>query len=169
MMRLVAIIALSVIGIGRGAAQDPAFQRWLLGERLPSWALAQFSIMKLDSLYDWSDHINPFYLEADFTGDGSLDVAIAIVQKSSGKKGIAILHGEGTAPAVLGAGTEFGNGGDDFDWMNIWKVEQIKPGSDTNGQKPRWKGGALHVEQSESASGSIGWDGKAYRWEQAGD
>ena len=169
-MRFATISLLSALGMSTGTAQDPAYQHWLLGERLPSWALAEFTSMKLDSLYDWSDHINPFYLEADFNGDSAPDVAMAIVDRRTKQKGILILHGGHAGHAVLGAGISFGNGGSDFDWMDVWRVEPLAEGADLfKGQRGKVPRVALVVEKAESASGLIYWDGKAYRWEQAGD
>ena len=43
--------------------------------------------------YDVSVRIDPFYLEGDFNKDGKIDVAVLIKQRSTGKLGIAIVHG----------------------------------------------------------------------------
>jgi hypothetical protein len=44
--------------------------------------------------YDLFFRLNPFYLRGDFNGDGKIDVAALVKQRSTGKLGIAILHGE---------------------------------------------------------------------------
>lgn len=103
--------------------------------------------------------LNPFYLHGDFNGDGKPDTAILVRHKVSGKIGVAILHGAGGVAAVLGAGREFGNGGDDWSWMDAWRVERRKDG----------RGDALLVMKTESAGGLVSWDGRAYRWRQQGD
>lgn len=73
------------------------------------------------------------------------------------KYGVLMLRRSDPRPRALGAGSAFGNGGDDFHWLNIWRVE------------PTARGDQLFVEKSESASGAITWDGRGYRWTQLGD
>ena len=45
-----------------------------------------------------------------------------ITHTGSKKEGIAFLL-QGKNPFIVGAGTDFGNGGDDFSWMDSWYVE----------------------------------------------
>jgi hypothetical protein len=59
----------------------------------------------------------------------------------------------------LGAGTPFGNGGDNFDWMDSWSIS--KKGK-VNGT-PTLIGDALLVEKMDSASAIVFWDGKEYQ------
>lgn len=116
-------------------------------------------------------HLNPFYLHGDFNGDGRLDTAILIRNSATGKIGIAILHAGAKSIIVLGAGRKFGNGGDDFRWMDAWHVYPKAPvqrGADET-DPPKLKGDALMVIKTESASGLIYWNGKRYRWYQQGD
>jgi len=102
--------------------------------------------------------LNPFYLHGDFNGDGKPDTAILVKHKVSGKIGVALIHGAGGI-VVLGAGRDFGHGGDDWAWMDAWRVARRKDG----------RGDALLVMKTESASGLVSWDGRAYRWRQQGD
>jgi hypothetical protein len=60
-------------------------------------------------------------------------------------------------PVTIGMGHPFGNGGDDFGWLDIWRIEATA------------KGDQLVVEKSESASGVVIWDGRRYRWTQLSD
>jgi hypothetical protein len=48
-----------------------------------------------------STQVNPFYLHGDFDGDGQADTALLIKERSSGKSGIAILHGKSNRIAVV--------------------------------------------------------------------
>ena len=68
--------------------------------------------------YDLSFQMNPFYRSGDFNGDGKIDVAVLVKQRSTGKLGIAIVYGAKDKVTILGAGTAIGNGGDDFVWMD---------------------------------------------------
>ncbi len=60
--------------------------------------------------YEVSFQVNPFWLSGDFNGNGNLDVAVLVKQRSTGKVGIAIIHGGMSKVAILGAGLVIGNG-----------------------------------------------------------
>ena len=138
---------------------------------IPQSAAAAFKKSGFDRQYDFSSHIKPGYLEGDFDGDGKPDSAILVKNKSSGKIGIAISHSSTNKVLLIGAGTEFGNGGDNFDWMDIWSVTAKATAAKKLGKTAAalLKGDALHVEKSESASALIYWNGRKYVWRQQGD
>lgn len=121
--------------------------------------------------YDVSSHMNPFYLEGDFNGDGKRDVAVLVKERATGKLGIAIVHGTTAKVTILGAGIGIGNGGDDFEWMDSWQVYSKTRAAHASGETsvPRLRGDALLVEKSEAASALIYWNGKRYLWSQQGD
>jgi hypothetical protein len=121
--------------------------------------------------YDLSFRINPSYLEGDFNGDGKMDVAVLVKERSTGKLGIAIVHGTTGKVTILGAGIGIGNGGDDFEWMDSWEVYSKTRGAHASGETgvPRLRGDALLVEKSEAASAMIYWNGKRYVWSQRGE
>jgi hypothetical protein len=118
--------------------------------------------------YDVSFHMDPFYLRGDFNGNGKIDVAVLVKQRSTGKLGIAIIHGENNKVTILGAGTLIGNGGDDFEWMDTWQVRS-KSGVVAGTNFPKLYGDALLVGKTEAASALIYWNGKRYVWLQQGD
>jgi hypothetical protein len=121
--------------------------------------------------YDFSFRMNPSYLEGDFDGDGKMDVAVLIKQRSTGKLGIAIVHSTTGKAKILGAGIGIGNGGDDFEWMDSWRVYSKTRAAHAAGETsgPHLRGDALLVEKSEAASALIYWNGKRYVWSQQGD
>ena len=121
--------------------------------------------------YDLSFHVNPSYLEGDFNGDGKMDAAVLIKERSTGKLGIAIVHGTTGKVTILGAGIGIGNGGDDFEWMDSWQVYSKTRAAHAAGEisVPQLSGDALLVEKSEAASALIYWNGKRYVWSQQGD
>jgi len=45
-----------------------------------------------------------------------------VKERSTGKLGIAIVHGTSGKVTILGAGVGIGNGGDDFEWMDSWQL-----------------------------------------------
>jgi hypothetical protein len=83
-----------------------------------------------------------------------------VKERSTGKLGIAIVHGTTGKVTILGAGFGVGNGGDDFEWMDSWQV------CSKTRNVPRLRGDALLVEKSEAASALIYWNGKRYVWFQ---
>lgn len=121
--------------------------------------------------YDLSFQIKPSYLEGDFNGDGKADVAVLVKERSTGKSGIAIVHGTAGKVSILGAGIRIGNGGDDFEWMDSWKIYPKTRAAHAADETsvPRLRGDALLVEKSEAASALIYWNGKKYVWSQQGD
>jgi hypothetical protein len=118
--------------------------------------------------YDISSRVNPSFLDGDFDGDGRMDVAALVKQRSTGKVGVAIVHGGNNKVTILGAGTSIGNGGDDFEWMDSWEIySKDRAVKGTN--FPKLHGDALLVSKSEAASALIYWNGKRYVWLQQGD
>jgi hypothetical protein len=121
--------------------------------------------------YQLSFHIDPSFLEGDFTGDGKGDTAVLIKERSSGKVGIAIVHGATGKVMILGAGIPIGNGGDDFEWMDSWQVysKTRARGDAKESSIQHFRGDALLVEKKDAASAFIYWNGKKYIWSQQGD
>ena len=113
--------------------------------------------------------MNPFYLRGDFNGDGKPDIAVLVGNKRSSKFGIAICHGGKNEVFLVGAGTDFGNGGDDFSWIDVWQVYPKPPAAASARAQAKLTGEGVLVEKSESGGGLIYWDGKSYKWQQHGD
>ena len=166
---LLAIVVSSPDLPGAGAAgQDLPFQ---LSSSLPPGIVDVFENDPSAKRYALVAHLNPFYVNGDFNGDRRTDTAILIKEAASGKIGIAIIHAGAKSIIVLGAGRKFGNGGDDFRWMDAWHLYPRAPvqrGADETAP-PVLKGDALMVVKTESASALIYWNGKRYGWYQQGD
>jgi hypothetical protein len=116
-------------------------------------------------------HLNPYYLQGDFDGDGRRDTAVLIKHKTSRKVGIAIFQSSRQEPFILGAGVSTGNGGDDFNWMDAWMIQLrgvVEMGADET-PPPSLNGDALLVIKTEAASALLYWTGSKYAWYQQGD
>jgi hypothetical protein len=137
---------------------------------IPKWVRGEISAQHLDQQYTVVYQLYPYYLRGDFNGDGKRDVAIQVVEKSSGKSGIAIFRGKRrqrliTIVSILGAGKTIGSIGDDFKWMNIWNIHRKGEPIESSSQKsPTLIGDAILIEKRDSTSGLIYWDGKKYTW-----
>jgi hypothetical protein len=163
------------IAVAESAAKDHA-QSQTVGalvqtNDIPESVQTAITNGSLGKKYEVSFHLSPFYLRADFDGDGKIDVAALVKQRSTGKLGIAIVHGEAEKATILGAGTAIGKGGDDFEWMDSWQIcskDRGAKGAHETGV-PHLRGDALLVSKSEAASALIYWNGKHYVWLQQGD
>ena len=156
MKTILTFTILTLVYIG-SYSQKIEYKDITLKEQLPKWATNMMDIYEYEKAYVISDYLEPFKLEYDFNRDILLDVAVLIEEKTTGKKGILIIHNKNRISYIVGAGTACGNGGDDFKWMDIWKFDRI---DDISG---------LYVEKSESASSFISWNGKKYIWTQLSD
>lgn len=125
------------------------------------WARA--AVLKAYPNHYFRRYIEPAVIDGDFDGDGVKDQAFLVQESLAKKRGVAVAFGskdgKGGRVALLGSSVPFGNGGDDFSWMDHWE------------KKKRGKRDALLLEKKDSAGGLAWWDAskKAFDWEQAGD
>lgn len=128
--------------------------------KIPKWVRQEFSSQHLDQKYTIAFRLYPHYLRSDFNGDGRKDVAIQIVEKQSGKSGIAIFHRKKSQSliytvTILGAGKSLRGAGDDFKWADVWN------------EMEKGKGYGISLEKRGATGGIIRWDGKNYVWEKS--
>jgi hypothetical protein len=50
--------------------------------------------------------MNPYFLRGDFNGDGAMDVAVWVTQRSSGLTGVAVIHSTLDTVHYIGAGND---------------------------------------------------------------
>ncbi|WP_340201629.1 hypothetical protein [Ascidiimonas sp. W6] len=158
------------IYIEKSDKEDFTQTEWYIKERLPEW-FALGDGLKFQEEYEFDNRLNPLYLETDFNGDGTIDLAIPIKQTKTDKVGFAIIHGKTNEVFIIGAGTLIKNQlSDDMIYIDIWKVNREKvnePGLDENGNFN--KNGSLiltnpsmQVEKSDVGGGQIYWNGTEY-------
>ncbi|MEO7998813.1 MAG: hypothetical protein ABI852_15290 [Gemmatimonadaceae bacterium] len=127
---------------------------------VPEWARAPWKTFAQTHSLRVSSHMKSNVISGKFDGDTTTDVAILVEHTVTKKIGIVFVHHGVTRTMQVGAGIELGNGGDNFDWMDSWKVEPRNKTRRTD---------ALLVERESSASGLIYFLNGKYRWKQQGD
>ena len=136
---------------------------------LPAWAEAAWQSLATQQGLARRTRLDPSMQKADFDGDGRADIAVLVVHVASRKEGIAFLFRARPA-RVIGAGRPFGNGGDDFTWIDTWRVEPREQARSVRGGRTLHIDGAgLVVEKESSASALIYLDSGRPRWRQYGD
>lgn len=149
----------------------------------PQWVTDSLKSRGLDQKYVVSPFLQPVFLQADFTGDGSSDIVVLIIEKTTGKKGVLLIHDTFKQYYVFGAGNMFGDGSDDFKWANKWSVFHgkhayatqfdKKSGDMVKGKEIILQRAAVSIMATEDgadvAGGLIYWDGKKYIWIHQGE
>ncbi len=159
-------------------AQTLTFIDYKLRESLPDWLMFSTEQIKPERAVCVDGGLNPFYLEADFNGDSSLDIALFVKEKTTNKKGILIIHGQSFKTYLIGAGESFAHVGDDFKFLEIWKIYRendvaltvFSDDGDIAGNKMiKIDLPAIMVASSESSSNLIIWEKNKYVWLHTGD
>ena len=165
-MKTKLFIFLTMVLARNAAAQEntKSERQMLLEKRIPAWVKPVIERAGINESYYISDTINPFYLEADFNGDRVEDIALRIVNKTDGKNGILIVHGQTNVHFILGAGKDFGMG-DDMSWVKIWYVHREKSIKSFTNEKQEMalKYPAIRIVKTESISAYFYWTGKKYK------
>ena len=113
----------------------------------------------------------PNYLTADFNNDNQPDTAFAVM--IAGKKGIRIKHGGKDEEFTIGAGNQFGNGGDDFYWVDSWKLVKepstfqttfTEDGDVLGFEEVELKSTAFLIENDELGGATVAWINGEYVW-----
>lgn len=115
--------------------------------------------------YELFTDLNPYFLTGWFDADSVLDVAVQIRERRGGSRGVAMIHQGTRTVEILGAGVSLGNGGPDWSWLWVWRVDSPRDTAKA-GRRGR---DVLLVEKPESASGYLWWDGARYQWTQGSD
>ena len=97
------------ITIGTGEQDDD--QARVQIESIPVWVRNAFTEGEFDKHFEFSFHLDPWYLRGDFNGDGDADIALLIRSISDSSTGIAVCHYGQKDLHILGAGVSIGNGG----------------------------------------------------------
>jgi hypothetical protein len=173
MNKILTILILTIPTIILGQGNDENYKTFVFRSNLPEEIYHFYDQREIRAIYAIRTDLNPFYLRGDFDGDKKQDYALSIVERKTSKKGILIYHTGTKTHYIIGAGKSLsdGKGGDDYNWMEAWKVYVNKDVGIGSGERKKitLKGEGILGIKLESASGIIYWTGKDYRWYQQGD
>ncbi len=176
-MRTILLICFSLLAYSLVSAQKlSGLAGDDISERLPDWLRADNPLtnrLEYKTKYAIDDRMKPLYLQADFDGDGYLDIAVPIKNKQTQSLGFAIVHGNTRKVHIIGAGVQIKNGnGNNLDFIDLWQISREKsyePGVDENtGTGPEGELiidlPTLQIEKSEIGGGQIYWNGEEYAY-----
>ncbi len=158
-----------LLAIAMMLSQGALAQSSFMAGEFPYWAEKAWTEAEKRGSLQISRRLNPFVWRGDFNGDGRADIAVLVVDPRSHKEGIAFLFQRGRT-VVVGAGNEFGNGGDNFSWIDVWHVEDkgTSHGKYT-GKSVTLRVDGLMVAKESSASALIYFHNGKLIWQQYGD
>lgn len=145
-------------------------------DELPELALVKWK--KYESTFERTYKLLPSFLEEDFSGDGTVDIAIFVSKISDDKKGILFLFGEDDKMFISGAGNSFGPGGDDFKWADYWELFTesktyettfLENGDIDGSREVTLEYPAISIREEEGSGGLIYFNGEKFIWIHQGD
>jgi hypothetical protein len=142
---------------------------------LPAWAQTYWATAGLGKTFDRKLYAQPGFLQADFNGDGKTDVAVLVARRTTGSRGLIILHQGLAQHHVLGNGpnTHRETIHGDFSWVDHWRI-YTKPTTDEvtfeasggilGSRVVKLRHPTIEITQEEVGGGMIYWNGQRYTW-----
>lgn len=158
-----------------GRVEDD-FEDLYEADRIPDWALEEWE--KHQSVLEQSFGQIPSILTADFTGDGTTDLAIWVADKTTGKEGIMFISRENNATFFVGAGLPIEPGANDDYTERAWELftdkntyeMTITPNGDLGETKQiKLDHPAISIRETEGSGGLIYFNGEKFIWIHQGD
>ncbi|TYZ06022.1 hypothetical protein FY528_19870 [Hymenobacter lutimineralis] len=140
---------------------------------LPAWAQAQWQQQKLEQTSSRRNYLHGAFLQADFNGDGKVDIAIPAARRTTGSQGVIIFHQGLPTPFIIGTTS---NPADELPkgnlaWANQWRLftkqetyEVYLDKQETLRERPiTLRYPAIEFSDGEKG-GVLYWTGTRYRW-----
>jgi hypothetical protein len=135
--------------LGRTQTTDDVYKSW----SLPDWVQQTVRGPTFAGNYELYFGVNPYFQRGDFDGDGSADVAVLVRERATKKIGVAFVRHASRSWNVVGAGAPLGNGGDDWSWLAVWRMNRAYRSARISSRGPVC--GEARVRQRV---GLLGWD-----------
>ncbi len=135
----------------------------LIQKNMPDWVKPVLEKSEIAKKHQILTDFNPFYFEADFTGDGQVDIAFFVENKLDKTRGVMIVNNVKNLAYVIGCGnaTDMGTS---LSWTERWFVYRnryiVNSG---NKKKVTLKTPAIQLVRNENNSLVIYWAGKKYK------
>lgn len=135
----------------------------LINNNIPNWVKPVLERSEMAQKHQILTDFNPFYFEADFTGDGQVDIAFFVENKIDHSKGIMIVNNGKNLAYVVGCGTST-DMGTSLDWTKRWFIYRNRyVMNDGNKKKITLKLPAIQLIRNDTDSLVIYWNGKKYK------
>jgi len=158
-MKRILIFVVFVGGISMfGSAQTDS----LTLENIPAWVKPVLEKSELAQKHQILTTFNPFYLEADFSGDKLDDIAFFVENKIDHSKGVLIINKGKNLVFVIGCGSPT-DMGTSFAWGKRWFVFREKTIWNSGKKKVSIKYPGIQLKGSSETSLVIYWTGKKYK------
>lgn len=168
-MRVLATILTVALLSASGAAQPETLPDWTHARLTEASSRLGIVLVSGADTSSLSHEPIPLSLVGDFDCDGAADAALRVQERRNGRLGILILRRNGL-DVLLGAGFPFGNGGDDFYWLDWWKIASKGSVQESYYERPvTLQCDGILTASEGSASALIYFDNGAFKWQQQGD
>ncbi len=136
----------------------------LILRNIPEWVRPVIFESNLMQNYVLDERRSPFYLEADFNGDGLVDIAFFVKSKMEKKEGVLIVNRGKNVGFILGEGKDIGMRSNIF-WCDTWYVYRDKYIYNFKDKKKKYIIYNLGIElvKTETTSLVIYWGKKRYK------
>lgn len=135
----------------------------LIQNNIPNWVKPVLEKSEMAQKHQILTDFNPFYFEADFTGDNQVDIAFFVENKIDKTKGIMIVNNVKNLVYVIGCGSPT-DMGTNLSWTKRWFIYRNRYiMNDGNKKKITLKYPAIQLIRSETNSLVIYWNGKKYK------
>lgn len=135
----------------------------LIQNNIPAWVKPVLEKSEMALKHQILTDFNPFYFEADFTGDGQVDIAFFVENKIDKTKGVMIINNVKNLVYVIGCGTAT-DMGVSLSWTKRWFIYRNRYiMNDGNKKKITLKTPAIQLIRSDTNSLVIYWNGKKYK------
>lgn len=131
-------------------------------ENIPSWVKPVLEKSELAQKHRILTSFNPFYLEADFSGDKQDDIAFFVENTIDHSKGVLIVNKGKNLVFVIGCGSPTDMGAS-LSWGKRWFVFREKTIWNSGKKKVSIKYPGIQVKGTGEASLVIYWTGKKYK------
>lgn len=135
----------------------------LINNNIPNWVKPVLERSEMAQKHQILTDFNPFYFEADFTGDGQVDIAFFVENKIDHSRGVMIVNNIKNLVYVVGCGTAT-DMGTSLNWTKRWFIYRNRYiMNDANKKKITLKLPAIQLIRSDTDSMVIYWNGKKYK------